>query len=138
MRRRSGFTSRRPNLDVLESRNLLSGVILGLGTPMPPPIVVIVGRAPFPGPTFDSDPRVMVSRTFGSASGSWNPAGFGDGQGGWGGAFHHGFAGSSLSEKALRDHGPHAGLVSRWRCPRGLWEVLRLPSIQAPDLSTAR
>jgi hypothetical protein len=95
MRRRSGSTSRRPNLDVLENRHLLSSVIPGNFAPTsPPPIMVFVGRGAFTAPAPDPGWGLRVSNGISPAHSSWNPAGFGGGPGswgGWGGPPHHDF-----------------------------------------------
>lgn len=132
MRRRSGSTSRRPKLDFLENRDLMSGVpSFGAPAPSPSPILmVIVGNARFAGGSSNVDSRSTTSRSVAGANASWNLPIFeggrsgGDpqygwggsrdwgGPGGWGGSFHHGFEGvSSTADAVAPPRGPGPSTV---------------------------
>lgn len=127
MRRRSGFTSRRPKLDVLENRNLMSGVIPSAGAPphVTPPAMMIVGHAPFAGVTPGFGSGVTASGSLAGADSSWNPAIFGGRPGGypqngWGGSFDHGSEGASLTvEVAAPTIGPAPSMAIGGGAPRG-------------------
>jgi hypothetical protein len=103
------MSRRRPSIDVLENRNLLSSVILGSGAPPQPlPAVTVVvnrGAFPSPGPVSGFVPVLLSTNRvgFGSGFSFWNQPGTWSGRGGrgsWWGSFHQNGAGSSSSDDA--------------------------------------